>query len=541
MTPCLARIRTLLTSEVSVDQKVAAATVLLHYFASLDEIEAGQAIVALVSRYSDDPRVRPITRMWWRTWAAHLGVRTGSLERTLADLERAAAIADEHGLNFAAPFLQMCRAHTYLMFGEPAQAVSALRQIEPLLERMSLRDLGYHGYLQCQLALGGVGPLLSPGRARELLSPSLEYGAAHVNNLGQICHAVILARHGEHQSAQECARRAAALSPPGSVYASHDAQLIEAYLALLRGDEAPARVALAAGMKLGSAHGYMNSMRWQPDMMATLCAFALEQNIEVEHARRLIRTLNLKPESADIEHWPWPVRIYTLGRFGVLLDGAPLASTRKAPKKIITLLKALIALGGREVPEQQLADALWPDERGDGARASLATAVHRLRKLLGSAETMQLHEGRLSLDAKRVWVDVWAFERLSAGEPDSRRTARALALHQGCFLASDSEYCWSDRLRERLRTKFIRLLGDEAQRLEQAGEAPAAATLYARGIETDSLAEAFYQGLMRCYRQQERNAEALAVYRRLRQALSVTLGIAPAPASEALYRMMIGG
>jgi DNA-binding SARP family transcriptional activator len=235
------------------------------------------------------------------------------------------------------------------------------------------------------------------------------------------------------------------------------------------------------------------------------------------------------------------VRIYTLGRFGVLLDGAPLASTRKAPKKIITLLKALIALGGREVPEQQLADALWPDERGDGARASLATAVHRLRKLLGSAETMQLHEGRLSLDAKRVWVDVWAFERLSAGEPDSRRTARALALHQGCFLASDSEYCWSDRLRERLRTKFIRLLGDEAQRLEQAGEAPAAATLYARGIETDSLAEAFYQGLMRCYRQQERNAEALAVYRRLRQALSVTLGIAPAPASEALYRMMIGG
>lgn len=539
MEVCLARIRALLANELSLDRKVAAATVLLNHFAFLEEIEEGQAIIALVGRYGDDPRVRPITRMWWWTWVAHFWVRTGSLERTLADLDRAAAIADEHGLTFAAPFVQLCRVDTYLTFGEPAKAESALHKTEPVLDRMSVGDIGYHGFLQCKLALSGMGPPLAPGRARELLSLSLEYGAAAVNNLGLICHAVILARHGDHQAALECAQRAAALPPPGSIYATHDAQLIEAYLALLRGDETQARAALAAGMKVGSERGYVNSMRWQPGMMAALCAFALEEQIEVDHARRLIRTLNLKPESADIELWPWPVRIHTLGRFGVLLDGAPLAGTRKAPKKILTLLKALIALGGREVPDQLLADALWPDEAGDTARASLATAVHRLRKLLGSAETVQLHEGRLSLDASRTWVDSWAFERLSGAEPGSRRAARAIALYHGSFLAGDSECSWTLKPRERLRAKFIRLLAQEAQRLEQAGQPQAAATLYARGIETDALAEAFYQGLMRCYRQQERHAEALAVYRRLRQALSVTLGIAPSPSSDALYRELL--
>jgi len=58
-------------------------------------------------------------------------------------------------------------------------------------------------------------------------------------------------------------------------------------------------------------------------------------------------------------------------------------------------------------------------------------------------------------------------------------------------------------------------------------------------IEAAPLAEAFYQRLMRCYRQERRSAEAIAVYRRLRQTLSVTLGVAPSPASEALYRALI--
>jgi DNA-binding SARP family transcriptional activator len=61
-----------------------------------------------------------------------------------------------------------------------------------------------------------------------------------------------------------------------------------------------------------------------------------------------------------------------------------------------------------------------------------------------------------------------------------------------------------------------------------------------RGIEADPLAEALYQGLMRCYRQEGRSAEAIRRVRRLRQTLPVTLGVAPSPASALYWALMDG-
>ena len=43
---------------------------------------------------------------------------------------------------------------------------------------------------------------------------------------------------------------------------------------------------------------------------------------------------------------------------------------------------------------------------------------------------------------------------------------------------------------------------------------------------------------MRCCLHTGRHAEGLVIYRRMRQLLSVTLGMAPSGESEALYRAM---
>ena len=89
-----------------------------------------------------------------------------------------------------------------------------------------------------------------------------------------------------------------------------------------------------------------------------------------------------------------------------------------------------------------------------------------------------------------------------------------------------------------MRTRFVQYLQRRAAQLEGEGAWAAAAALYARGIETEDLAEDLYQGLMRCYRELGRPAEGLAAYRRLRQILSVVLGIAPSAQSDALYRSL---
>jgi pentatricopeptide repeat protein len=59
-----------------------------------------------------------------------------------------------------------------------------------------------------------------------------------------------------------------------------------------------------------------------------------------------------------------------------------------------------------------------------------------------------------------------------------------------------------------------------------------------RGLDADELAESFYQGLMRCHQRLGRPAEALSVYRRLRQTFSVVLGIKPSAETEEMVRLL---
>jgi DNA-binding SARP family transcriptional activator len=92
--------------------------------------------------------------------------------------------------------------------------------------------------------------------------------------------------------------------------------------------------------------------------------------------------------------------------------------------------------------------------------------------------------------------------------------------------------------RERLRGKFIQAVVSAAEEHERDGRWGEAIACYLRGVDADNLVETFYQGLMRCYDQLHRRTEAVSAYRRLRQVLSVTLGVAPSPATEQLYNSL---
>src|SRR5262249_25479176 len=154
---------------------------------------------------------------------------------------------------------------------------------------------------------------------------------------------------------------------------------------------------------------YASTTLWVPHVMSKLLAFALERRIEVPYVEYLIRTRNLSPPSPETETWPWPICIRTLGPFELLIDGKPLPQARKTPRKLVAALKLLVALGAHHVPEKALADALWSDQDGDVALDLLATALHRLGKLIGDASAIELRDGRISLKRERVWLDTWAF------------------------------------------------------------------------------------------------------------------------------------
>ena len=285
---------------------------------------------------------------------------------------------------------------------------------------------------------------------------------------------------------------------------------------------------------------YGHMLAWCRSWSSILAAAAMERGIHVPRAIAFVREFGLEPPRSDLEIWPWPVKIRCLGPFSVQIDGEPLVFAAKTPRKLLSLLKAIISLGGKDVPERKLVDALWPDEDGDTAHQSYTTALHRLRKLLGSNDLIRQREGRVSIEADRVWVDALAFESGTGSKAaqDSSRAARLVALYRGAFLPDEDDAPWAFSMREKLRARYLELVIASARKLEQQGLFEEALDLYRRGIETDELAETFHQGLMRCHHQVGRTPEALEAYRRMRELLARVHGIQPSPATEELYRAL---
>lgn len=235
----------------------------------------------------------------------------------------------------------------------------------------------------------------------------------------------------------------------------------------------------------------------------------------------------------------WPIRIYTLGRFSVVRDGAPLRFTGKAQREPLNLLKAVIALGGRDVSAQRVVAALWPESEGDKGEQALATNLFRLRKLIGH-DAVRRQEGRLSLDAQHCWVDCWALTRLlNDRDPLSlERLHEAAALYQRPFLSAEENAPWSLSLRERLHVKVLHFVSECARVLRSAGHLEDAVQVYVKGLEIDDLVEEFYQGLMDSLAALGRKSEAALVYRRCQKVLSARLGLEPSRQTTALYHSL---
>ena len=166
-----------------------------------------------------------------------------------------------------------------------------------------------------------------------------------------------------------------------------------------------------------------------------------------QHARRSSGKTGLLRSSPGQAHDSPLVSVFTLGRFSLLLDGKPAEFGRKLPRRALELLKAIIALGSREISTTSLMSELWPDVDGDAARRSFDTTLHRLRKLLGDDRVLVLRDGKLSLDARYCWVDVWAFERLLG---QSQRLLRRDVTGKQVFSL--------EQLTERLTTLYLSLI-----------------------------------------------------------------------------------
>lgn len=492
-------------------------------------------------------RIPPHLRLMWSVADAACDWHMALHERCLKTVSKGLNLSRSTGAHVWDYQLMAQGVYGALAAGDLAQAQRYLEMMSLVPEGLRPLDASHHHFLSAWHALLKGDLAMAFSHIRKSLALAVEIGAPFPEAL---CHlAMAQVRHERRERRQASSHLAKACRIGTSMRSDmlrFMALLAKAQFALADGRASAGIRSLRAAMALGRRHGYLNTPWWRASVMARLCVAALQAGIEVEYVRDLVQKRGLIPDTPpiEVEAWPWPLQIYTLGEFRVVRDGRPLEFSGKVQRKPLALLKALIACGRREVAEDQLADALWPDADSDVAHQAFKTTLHRLRQLVGHEQAITRQEGRVGLDPRYCWVDVWAFERLleaadvagKAGQTDRAVACveQALRLYRGPFLGGDAAGLWAIPLCERVQSLFLRRVATHGRYCEQAGEWREAIDWYQRGLEADDLAEELYQRLIVCYERLGRRAEALAVYQRCRRVLAAR-GITPSPDTEALH------
>jgi len=440
----------------------------------------------------------------------------------------------------------------YASLGQEDMTAAAdfLRRMEPLVK--IAKGLGLCHYHQLmswyhQLLMDAPRAVV---HAETALHVALQTECPLLVTFSRLVCAEALRAHGRHREALN------QLNNAGPMIHGTQSRMLEfmhrvsdTALLLDGGDERAGMESLRKAMELGREQGYVNMLwRWHPAVMTGLCERALRAGIEIAYAVKLVRIRRFVPETSarQLEAWPWPFKVRTLGRFSLDRDGKHMHATGKVQKPL-ALLKALIALGGEDVPKDTLTDFLWPDAEGDAAQSAFTTTLGRLRSLLGNEKAVSMTDGKASLDPRLWWVDARAFERMyeeaeaewkgngGAGDPAAglARAERAFSLYGGHFLPGESAH-WAISTRERLRNKYIRLMGRAGAYYEDMREWEQAAAHYSKALETDDLVEEFYQRLMVCYDRLGHRAEALKTYQRCAAVLHASFGVIPSAVTRSL-------
>ncbi len=517
---------------------------LAYYRFHSGDFPATGLLIEALRELAPRPELSPLSRLNLYWLEAAYANTSGRHDHALKSVSDGLALADATGVHLMDSLLTGHGALSCLHKGKPGAARGFLRRMAASLATTRPWEAAFHHHLAAWVSLHDGETAQAALHADRSLVLCEEVGNPWTEALAHLQKFFVLLENGRALAAARSLERARRIGKrSGMQFVRFLCLVSDAYASLRRGDEASALTAIRDGMRTGREHGYIDIYLWRPVVLEKVASKALALGIETGYVRELIRRNALVPEDpvAEPGHWPWPLKVSALGGFVLRKDDGPLSFSRKAQRRPLMMLKALLALGGKDVPEERLTDILWPDAEGDLAHQSFATTLGRLRALLGNDSALSLRGGRVTLEPNFCWVDAFAFEALveridrgRAGlgtDRDGSQAAslvrQAIALYKGPFLPEESFHPSIAAARERLRSKFLRVVGAVGRAMEREGQWTEAIAWYRQALEVDDLAEEFYQRLMISLARAGQPAEAASVFRRCQRTLSAALGIAP--------------
>ncbi|MBN1605145.1 MAG: hypothetical protein JW940_00855 [Polyangiaceae bacterium] len=500
----LKRIEYLIESEAPAELRMQLAAYLSIYWVTWrGRISAGERVIERARALLEAPDVTPLTQTFWYACDAHMRARRAEPDACLAAADRGLRIARESGVHAVSQLLAAEGMYGGLVACDPAVARRYYEIALTFRTSHEKLNTAHRTQLAAWMHLM-AGDLAQAERdARTAVDLATESGAASLVPEAWFWStlAFVLLKRGQRQEAiamfDRCIHRTKEANESAVRYHC-ELSLVWAHLA--EGRREQACELLRRALELGCEQEYVAPfwIGWDKPMMAEIAAFALEQGLQEPFVIDTIRTCRLFPPSGAPENWPWAVRVRLLGSFELWRSGERVAFSHKVQRKPLELLRAVALLGGTNVRESLVVDALWPDAEGDRAAHSLESAAYRLRQLLRCPSALRQQDQHVSLDSRFCWIDAVSLlhrlERALAsvahdgcGQVETE-AHEILTLYRGRLIAFDEDRQDAKdlgaALRDKLESALTRFLRAAEQRL--AAERPAAARALAervRGVD----------------------------------------------------------
>ena len=516
----------------------AAGQLLFHLTWWCGEFEKAKMLVQTVQPLMNQQQTSPLVKITWHTMLGNYYATVFKQEECLGNIRKGVELSDKTGIYLWKSCLYDQLCYLNLHHGKTEQST---RYIERANETKALggefHDAMYHVLRAWyEIHTGDIHAAgENIGQAKKLASM---VGAVMLEKIVDVCYASYLLKRGDHHQARELTR--SIRQDPSTAHSNmliFLSRIVDAEDCLINNNQKACVAALAD--LFGGARIY-SAFWWRDQDFSKFCSLALQNGIEKDYVKEMIARHRLLPEPGyETDLWPYPVKIYTLGGFRLVVNNKEVVFNKKAPKKPLELIKALVAFGSQNVSDALIMEALWPGADGDAACNSLRTTVKRARQLLKEKQAILYSDGKLGLNPDYCWVDASCFDRICRHmHDDSTQLEKAYELYAGKFLANHSDQ-WLLSMRDRLHHQFVRATCLLAEGYEVADQCQQAIDIYLRALSIDELPEAFYQGLMRCYEKTGQVDQIETTYSQLCQLFDAKLHSRPSSETMKLYDMFI--
>lgn len=502
------------------------------------DLSIAQLIASRVMARTQEAALSDLSRLTWKVSEANYAWNVGEWEQVKLKIQEAHALADRTGIALFKPMIWGTQTMGRLTEGDHAGAESSANLLHAVTHASQRLAQGQCSFYRAGSALMRGDLQAAHQHATQAVTTTAPLGIPFLLGNCRVGLAKILIELGQFEVAREhLTESVESARIIRSVITEIHCCLTMAQLSIKEGHAAEAERSLREGLQKAREGNHLClDYWWRPRVMAELLAYALEAGIEVDYVRSVIRRRNLRAPSAVLKHWPYPIKIATLGRFDIVIDGAPLPITGKAQRKPLELLKYLCAAGTQGVLQDIIEEVLWPEGDGEAAGQAFRTTLHRLRRLLCHDDAVQVSDRHVSLDMSLVSMRHLAFEHMAqdADRTETVAVERALALYGGHFLQGETT-SWVLPVRERLRALFLDLTERLGAILEEQGKVNEATQKYLHALEVEPVAEVMCRRVMMTYVRLGRRSEAIGVYQRFSQALHIKLGVPPTLETTSLY------